>query len=320
VIEIAVAYYLGIDGGGTKTECVIGDEKSILASTTAGPSNITRVGEECACDSIHQAIRAACDAAKIAPQDIKRACIGAAGAARAEFAATLRQIAAELISGEVEVVGDMAIALEAAFGAGPGVIVIAGTGSIAYGRDAYGTTARAGGWGFVIGDEGSAHWIGRQAVSELLRSADGHAGEVGAKPLSPLTGPLLGELRAALNLESLEQLARVANSNPDFARLFPAVIAAAESGDELAERLLARAAAELARIADIIITRLFPEGHNSVSEPVQVAMAGGVFRYSSTIRKLFCGHIRGTHSNVVLNDEIVEPVRGALRLARRRRS
>ena len=76
-----------------------------------------------------------------------------------------RDIVAEILPTPIEVVGDMLIALEAAFDSGPGVIVIAGTGSIAYGRNRQGTTVRAGGWGFAIGDEGSAHWIGR------LRSA-----------------------------------------------------------------------------------------------------------------------------------------------------
>ncbi len=155
-----MAYYLGIDGGGSKTICVVGDESSLLATVTAGGSNITRVGEAGARETLQQAIREACLAAKINPQQVLRACIGAAGAGREEIASTVRKIVAEIIPGEIEVVGDMEIALAAAFGKGPGVIVIAGTGSIVFGRDAQGKVARAGGWGFAISDEGSAHWIG----------------------------------------------------------------------------------------------------------------------------------------------------------------
>ena len=155
-----MTYYLGIDGGGSKTTCAVGDESSLLATVAAGPSNITRVGEARARASLHQAVHEACAAAKIDPRQVRRACIGAAGAGREEIAGALRKIMAETLPGEIEVVGDMQIALAAAFGAGPGVIVIAGTGSIAYGRDAQGGTARAGGWGFAISDEGSAHWIG----------------------------------------------------------------------------------------------------------------------------------------------------------------
>ena len=172
-----MAYYLGIDGGGSKTTCAVGDETSLLAMAVAGPSNITRVGEVRARESLHQAIRQACAEAKIDPRQLSRACVGAAGAGRKEIASVVRKIVAEVIPGAVEVVGDMQIALQAALGTGPGVIVIAGTGSIAYGRDAQGKTARAGGWGFAISDEGSAHWIGRAAVGSVLRAVDEFAGD-----------------------------------------------------------------------------------------------------------------------------------------------
>ena len=165
-------YYLGIDGGGTKTTCAVGDESRLLASATAGPSNIVRVGEAQTRESLQHSVRQACAAAGITPGQISRTCVGGSGAARPELAAIVRGFLAEILSSPIDVVGDMQIALEAAFGTGPGVIVIAGTGSIAYGRDHAGNTARAGGWGFAIGDEGSAHWIGREAVRAVLRAFD----------------------------------------------------------------------------------------------------------------------------------------------------
>ena len=168
-------YYLGIDGGGTKTTCVVGDESQILATATAGPSNIVRVGEAQARESLQQSVRQACSAAGITPAQVAHTCVGGSGAARPELANIVRRALAEILPTPIDVVGDMEIALEAAFDAGPGVIVIAGTGSIAYGRNRHGTTARAGGWGFAIGDEGSAHWIGRAAVSAVLRYADANA-------------------------------------------------------------------------------------------------------------------------------------------------
>ena len=140
-----MTYYLGIDGGGTKTTCAVGDETSLLATVVSGPSNITRVGERGARESLQQAIREACAAAGIEVRQIQRACIGAAGAGRAEVASAIRKIVEEIVPGEIEVVGDMPIALEAALGTGPGVIVVAGTGSFAYGRNRNGLTARAGG-------------------------------------------------------------------------------------------------------------------------------------------------------------------------------
>ena len=312
-----MAYYLGIDGGGSKTTCVVGDESSILATVTVGASNITRVGEAGAREVLQQAIREACRAAGTNPQQVLRACIGAAGAGRSEIAATVRKIVREVVSGEIEVVGDMEIALAAAFGAGPGVIVIAGTGSIAFGRDPQGRTARAGGWGFAVSDEGSAHWIGRAAVSAALRAAD-QAGEERAEddPEWP-AARLFCELKTAWSVNSLEQLARKANSDGDFAVLFPAVLAAAEAGDAVARRVNAQAAGELAQLAGIVLCRLFPLQRSAALSAVPMAMAGGVFRHAAMIRELFYNEVRAANPEVVLNSEVVDPVQGALQMARR---
>jgi glucosamine kinase len=317
-----VAYYLGVDGGGSKTTCAVGDESSLLATATAGPSNITRVGEAGAREALQQAIREACGAANIRPQQVLRACVGAAGAGSKEIASAVHGLVAEVIPGEIEVVGDMQIALAAAFGAGPGVIVNAGTGSFAYGRDARRRTARAGGWGFAISDEGSAHWIGRAAVSALLRAVD-QAGDDRAErdqaehdqawPASRL----FRELKTAWGLDSLQQLARTANASPDFAALFPAVLAAAESGDAVARHVIAQASSELAHLAEIILERLFPEQHSSALPGVPMAMAGGVFRHAAMIRELFYNRVRATNPHVIVNSEVVDPVHGALQMARK---
>jgi N-acetylglucosamine kinase-like BadF-type ATPase len=318
-----VAYYLGIDGGGSKTRCAVGDESSVLAMVAAGPSNITRVGEVRARESLHQAIREACATAKIDPGQLQRACVGAAGAGREEIANIVRSIVAEVIPGEIEIVGDMQIALEAAFGTGPGVVVIAGTGSIAYGRDVTGRTARAGGWGFAISDEGSAHWIGRMAVSTLLRAVDERGDDRTKNVLGkdariePEASLLFNELKAAWKLDSLEQLVRTANLTPDFAALFPAVLSAAGAGDVVAQRVLAQAGTELAQLARIVVGRFFPERLSSTSSVVPLAMVGGVFRHAPRVRELFYNEVRSVHPNVVLNPEVFEPVHGALQRARR---
>ncbi len=309
-----MAYYLGIDGGGSKTTCVVGDESSLLATATVGASNITRVGEAGAREVLHRAIRETCLAAKINPRQVFRACIGAAGAGRAEIASTVRKIVAEIIPGKIEVVGDMEIALAAAFGKGPGVIVIAGTGSIVFGRDAEGKVARAGGWGFAVSDEGSAHWIGLAAVSAVLRAAD-EAGEDRAErdPAWPARR-LFSELKTSWRLDSLIQLARAANATQDFAILFPAVSAAAEAGDAVARQVIAQASRELAQLAGIVLRRLFSGQHSSA---VPMAMAGGVFRHAAMIRELFYNEVRAANPDVVLNPEVVDPVHGALQMARR---
>jgi N-acetylglucosamine kinase-like BadF-type ATPase len=316
VIENSVAYYLGIDGGGSKTKCVIGDDTTIVASAVSGPSNITRIGEARARESMQQAITQACAAATISPQQIASACIGAAGAARKEVADAVQKFAAELIPGEIKIVGDMEIALHAAFGAGPGIIVIAGTGSIAFGRNQQGQTARAGGWGYAISDEGSAHWIARQAVITLLRAADEVHGKSENRSQSvdaPSNSLLFQELKRAWNVNSFEQLASAANSTSNFADLFPAVVSAANASNKQAQQVLQQAAAELARLAQIVTRKLFP-GENS---PVPMAMVGGVFRHALKVRDSFAALVRAENSNVILNREVVEPVHGALELARK---
>jgi len=341
VIKInRVPYYLGIDGGGTKTLCAVGDESKLLATATAGPSNVLRVGEAQARESLHQSVRQACAAAGIAPAQVTRTCIGAAGAARPEVAEIVRRVLAEILPSTIHVVGDMQIALEAAFGAGPGVLVIAGTGSIAYGRDPKGNTARAGGWGFAISDEGSAHWIGRAAAAALVRDmdrtetdrtettrteiaqAETPRTEADSKSRAALqASPLAAALLKAWNVTSLEDFARApASPNPpDFAALFPAVVA---SQEDSATQILASAGAELAHLASVVICRLFPPSR--ISDPnlaasaasIPVAMAGGVFRHAALVRQVFYNQVRWLDPGVQVQPEIVDPVEGALRLAR----
>ncbi len=298
-----MAIFLGIDGGGSKTSCLIGDETSILGRGTAPGSNLVRVGEAQAREALASAIRQACAVAHVAPPQIQRVCVGLAGAARPEISDLVHGIVAELIPGEIEVVGDMVIALEAAFGKGPGVIVIAGTGSIGYGRNAIGQTARAGGWGFAISDEGSGHWIGRVAVAAAMRACDAAEGE-----------NALGSLMRSWRLESREQLVLAANATPpaDFATLFPAVLSLADSGDPIARDVLTQAGAELAKLARTVIRRLFPQ-----SGTVPVAMSGGVFSSSTLVRQVFYNNLRSDYPDAVFNPSVIEPVQGALELARK---
>jgi glucosamine kinase len=295
--------YLGIDGGGTKTRSALGDESSVLATSMTGGSNMIRLGEAQAREAIQAAVRQACSTANVSPDHIRRICIGAAGAARPEIAAKLRAILAEMTPASVEVVGDMVIALEAAFSTGPGVIAIAGTGSIVWGRDARGRTARAGGWGFAISDEGSGHWIGRRAVSAILHAHDGDEE-------TALAGLVLHEW----NLATLDELVQKANClpPPDFPRLFPLVLRAAEQNDSLAQALLAEAATHLSNLTAAVLRRLAPQ-----PPYVPVAMTGSVFRQSNDIRKVFYNTLQAAFPGLEIRPNPAVPVEGALARARR---
>jgi glucosamine kinase len=309
-------YYLGIDGGGTKTRCILADETTVLAKATTGGSNIVRLGEHQAREALHAAIRQVCATAEIHPNKILAICIGAAGADRPAIVAKIRSILADLISeatpdsarAKIEVVGDTAIALEAAFGTGPGVIAIAGTGSIVFGRNAAGHTARAGGWGFAVSDEGSGHWIGRRAVSAILSARD-------QDHETALTALVLD----AWKLGTIDDLVQQANSTPppDFPRLFPLVLRAADQSDPIARDLLADAGAELADLAAIVIRRLEPR-RDAVQNPAPLPLAttGSVFRQSPDVRQIFYNTLQASFPGIDVRQCLVDPVEGALARAR----
>ncbi len=218
----------------------------------------------------------------------------------------VKRIVSELVPGKVEVVGDNVIALQAAFGDGPGVIVIAGTGSIAYGRNREGQTARAGGWGFAISDEGSGHWIGRTAVAAAIGAWD-------EKPEQDLRLIEMSDevLEPAKPSSKLVPAAN-ATPPPDFAALFPAVLTLADSGDRIARDVLTQAGTQLANLAGILLRRLFPH-----AGAVPVAMSGGVFGSSALVRQVFYNSLRSGRPDAVINPNVIEPVRGALELARK---
>jgi N-acetylglucosamine kinase-like BadF-type ATPase len=303
-----MAYYLGIDGGGTKTRCVLGDKTTVLAKAMSGGSNIVRLGEAQAREALHTVVRQVCATANISPDQIGAIWMGVAGAARPEIAEKIRNILAELISesilSNVEVVGDTEIALRAAFGAGPGVIAIAGTGSIVYGRDAAGHTARAGGWGFAVSDEGSGHWIGRRAISAILSAHD-----------RGLETALTAMVFQAWRLNTIDELVQQANSTPppDFPRLFPIVLRAADQADPIARDLLTDAGARLAALAAVVIRRL---GADAPVVALPVAMTGSVFRQSPYVRQIFYNTLQTNLPGLEVRQDLVDPVEGALARAR----
>jgi N-acetylglucosamine kinase-like BadF-type ATPase len=261
------------------------------------------VGEACALDSLAGAIHEACVSAGISPQQISRTCAGVTGAADDGIASLVQRLLIDVIGGAIEVIGDMEVALESAFAGGPGIVLIAGTGSIAYGRNHQAETARAGGWGRLISDEGSGHWIGVEALRASL-----HAYDAGYNPR------LLRKLMELLGARSVHDLAVRVNSNAaqDFASLFPVVLSAADAGDPIATDLLDRAGRELAVPVSAVAKQLF-----SAAEPVPVATHGGVFASSERTKKAFETEIRAICPMADLLEITIDPAMGALQRARR---
>jgi N-acetylglucosamine kinase-like BadF-type ATPase len=295
-------FFLGIDGGGTKTRCLVGDEKYELGAGTSSSSKVQRVGEACARNALAGAVNEACVHAGISPQQIVRTCAGITGAARSEIAGVMRDLVATIVGGQVEIVGDIEIAFEDAFRCGPGVMLIAGTGSIAFGRNKNGETARAAGWGYPISDEGSGQWIGAEGVRGALRARDrGQSSE------------LLRDLMEKLGASDFEDFIVRLNASPsvDFASLFPSVLAASDKGNQVATEVLTRAGRELSGMAGSVIERLFRE------QSVSVATHGGVFVSSPIVRKAFAQELGSRYPKAALLDREVDPARGAIERARR---
>jgi N-acetylglucosamine kinase-like BadF-type ATPase len=295
-----MALFLGIDGGGSKTECMVGDETSVLGWAGSSSSKIARVGEEAAGAALREGVERACAVAGVAASQISRTCIGVAGASQADAVAAMRHLLGEIVAGEIDVVGDMEVAHHAAFDGGAGLVVISGTGSIAYGRNQQGESARAGGLAPATGDPGSGEWIGRTAIElVLLASEHGH---------SPA---MLHAVLKAWKLEDLQELARVlrASPAPDFAVLFPII---AVSGDPIARRVLARAGRELSQLAADVLGRLWPE-----PAPVEVAMYGGVLENSPEVRDAFGADLFDRCPEARVAPGKRRPAEGALLMARK---
>jgi len=298
-----MAFFLGIDGGGTKTDCAVGDEVSRLGRADAGSCKIFRVGREAARQNLLQAVERACDSAKVGPRRLDAVCIGISGESIPEVVEWTRATLAEVTPAAVQVAGDNEIAHAAAFHGEAGVLVIAGTGSVAYGRNERGETARAGGWGPLVSDEGSGEWIGRAAVSAALRAFD-----------SGQSTRLFQAILGAWGVSTREEMVAKANSNPppEFPALFPEVLAVADAGDAMAGDILHRAGVELAALAGIVIRRLWPG-----TGGVRVATSGGVLRNSGLVRQVFHNSLKAKRRGVTVFQPEDEAVEGALWLARR---
>ena len=257
--------FLGVDGGQTATLALIADETGrILGAGEAGPCNHVHGpgGREKFLAAVQGSVEEACGQAGVAPA-FAFACLGFSGGP-ADKEALVR----EVLSGEkLLVTDDAAIALAGAVGHQPGIVTIAGTGSISYGRNAAGKRARAGGWGYVFGDEGGAFDLVRQALRAALRFEEGWG------PQTALHAMLLEQTGAGTVNDLMHRFYTTDFPRSRIAALAPCINDVAAQGDVLAIELLHAAAGQLAMITAAVREQLFAAG-----TPVRVAWMGGVFR------------------------------------------
>ena len=262
------SWFLGIDGGQSSTTAVVGDDTGRIAGIgRGGPCNHVQGpgGRPKFLNAIGGCVGAACAQAGLDPErtEYRAVCAGFSGGP-----ADKTELLAELVrTPKLDVTTDALIALAGATAGQPGIITIAGTGSIAYGRNAARQFARAGGWGYIFGDEGGGFDITRQAVRAMLRHEEGWG------PPTSLTAILLAETGAADANDLMHRFYTVDFPRPMIASYSKLVDRAAIEGDTVAQQIMLNAAQQLATAASAVRSQLFEQ-----REPVSVAYIGGVFR------------------------------------------
>jgi N-acetylglucosamine kinase-like BadF-type ATPase len=268
---------LGFDGGGTKTECVLMDEReNVLARARSGASNPGRVGFESALAALQEAAEAAIFESGIERGEVLAMCAGLSGGGSTQTAEKMhRGMAAAFPNTTIKICTDLEIAL-AAMGDGPAVVLIAGTGSAAVGCDVKGLMRREGGLGRQLGDEGSATHIGKKAVlaAKLHREQTGEESPLGKQLLRQLgvANWVLQDRYPFLGSATKRPEPTGDEREPDtYPRLFPVVANAAEAGDEIARGILREAAGDLASLVDRLLGQL-----DLRQVPFRLAKTGGM--------------------------------------------
>ena len=301
----SASLFLGLDGGQSRTRVIVADRSGqILSRGVAGPANYAgdAAGREKLIHAVAGAVRQALQEAgrTLETARFAAACCGLSGGPEDK-----REILGELLSASrLEVVSDAQIALWGATGGEPGIVVIAGTGSIAFGQNANGKTARAGGWGYVFGDDGGAFGIVRQALRAALRQEEGWGS---ATLLHEL---LLTACAATTANELMHRFYTDEYSRDQIAALAPLVGKAALEGDEPARQILAKAAQQLARLASAVHEQLFQD-----DGAVTVATVGGVFQNSSVageFARSLTSRAGSSRQSARIIKPKFEPVAGAL--------
>jgi N-acetylglucosamine kinase-like BadF-type ATPase len=296
-------HVLGIDAGGTKTVCLFADDQGkVIAEARSTGANLQAAGELQVEKVLHDVMERALGDRAIVPAAI---CLGIAGVDRPDDSAIVRAIMRRIgYKARVLVVNDALVALEAGAPGQPGVVVISGTGSICYGRNAASEAARSGGWGYVLGDEGSGYWIGRAALRAVLRQADRRG------PMTALTPMLLTHFGVTQPQGLIHEVYHTNLKPAAIGALARSVQAAFSEGDEVAIGILRGAADELESSALSVARRL-----RIVGEPFAFILAGGIFRAVPWLQEELERRlpVAAPHSTARLLD--VEPATGAIALA-----
>lgn len=302
--RLPTMFVLGIDAGGTKTVCLLADGDGKVRASARGPgANLQSIGELEVEKVLHEVMDSVLAHERTPPAAI---CLGIAGVDRPHDNAIITGIMRRIgHKAPVLVVNDALAALVAGAGEqGPAIVLIAGTGSICYGRDGDGHAARSSGWGYILGDEGSGWWIGREALSAVMRGGDGRG------PATRLEPRVLAHFRVAQTSDLVHEVYYRDTHRRAVAGLAGVVQSAADDGDVVARQILASAADELALAVRSVATRLEMRGLQ-----FPLVLSGSLFRVIPTLRSDVLARLAevAPRSQPAVLD--VEPAMGAVRLA-----
>ena len=299
--------FLGIDGGGTKTHAVITDSSfSVIGQGFSGAANPLRAGLEEAVSHVEQAVSDACEQAGIELEDIDSACAAIAGINHPIHYHTMKDALDDALRiAGLDLVTDARAALEGALDGKPGVVVIAGTGSIAMGINQTGRQARAGGFGPTLSDEGSGYDIARGALQAVVSAFDDRSTK------TSLTELICSKLGVA-SPSDLPGVIYNSDSEPvDIAHLAELVDEAARSGDEVAREILAAAGRDLGRLAISVIEKL-----DLSALEFRVACVGSVFRSGEFVLAPLREAVLAAAPRAQIGPPLYSPAIGAAKLAK----
>jgi N-acetylglucosamine kinase-like BadF-type ATPase len=294
---------LGIDAGGSKTVALLATiDGRVVAEGRGGGANLRTHGELAVEKTLHEVIDQVLERRLDRPVAV---CLGIAGVDREDDAATIRGLMRRLGFRErTLIVNDALIALVAGAGEPVGLVLVAGTGSIAYGVNARGVAARSGGWGPILADEGSGYWIGRRALAAVMRHADGRG------PRTALTPMVLDRLRLGRPDDLVNEVYEGAERRQLVATLGPLVAQAQDGGDAVAAEILSDAASELVLAAASVVGRLEMRG-----DLFRTFLSGGMFRSIPWLASEVTKRLAEVAPRATVAPLSAEPAAGAVRLA-----
>ncbi len=305
-----MSYFLAVDAGGSKTEFLLADEARELSRAVTGTIKRVNADEATAAHNLDAALAELVGATGVSMRQIARTCIGTSGVTVPLVTDWLRAEFETRVAGPLLLVGDVDIAFDAVFHGGPGVLVLSGTGSNVAARTPEGALITSGGWGPMLADQGSGHWIGMEGLRRGFLARDEQ------RPTR-----LLAAARELWNLDTEDALIEFANAQPAarYASKFaPAIVTLANEGDAVAAEILEQGGQDLAYLASLLIERMRTAHGSNVMLP-QVAVAGSIMTRVERVRSALERALRQRYPEITFVPEPSDPARGALWRAQRGR-